>query len=64
VNIHTPPHKAAAGWQQRNMYVIKRHNGTRMDVLAEMEFGMDSYVVDEFPHWRCCRPARDRGVPP
>jgi hypothetical protein len=50
VNIHTPPHKAAAGWQQRNMYVIKRHNGTRMDVLAEMEFGMDSYVVDEFPH--------------
>ena len=49
VTIYTPPGKAAACWQQRNVYVVKRHNGTRLDVLAEMEFGMDSYVVDEFP---------------
>ena len=50
VTIYTPPQKAAACWQQRNMYVVKRHNGTRLDVLAEMEFGMDTYVVDEFPN--------------
>jgi hypothetical protein len=50
VTIYTPPGKAAACWQQRNVYVVKRHNGTRLDVLAEMEFGMDTYVVDEFPN--------------
>ena len=50
VTIYTPPGKAAACWQQRNVYVVKRHNGTRLDVLAEMEFGIDSYVVDEFPN--------------
>jgi hypothetical protein len=50
VTIYTQPGKAAACWQQRNVYVVKRHNGTRLDVLAEMEFGIDSYVVDEFPN--------------
>jgi hypothetical protein len=50
VTIYTQPGKAAACWQQRNMYVVKRHNGTDLDVLAEMEFGMDSYVVDEYPN--------------
>jgi hypothetical protein len=50
VTIYTPPSKAAACWQQRNMYIIKRHNGNQLDVLSQMEFGMDSYVVDEFPN--------------
>jgi hypothetical protein len=50
VTIYTQPGKAAACWQQRNVYLVKRHNGTRLDVLAEMEFGIDSYVVDEFPN--------------
>ena len=50
VTIYTRPNKAAACWQQRNVYVVKRHNGTRLDTMAEMEFGMDTYVVDEFPN--------------
>ncbi len=50
VTIYTPPNKAAACWQQRNVYVVKRHNGIRLDTMAEMEFGMDTYVVDEFPN--------------
>jgi hypothetical protein len=50
VTIYTQQGKAAACWQQRNVYVVKRHNGTRLDTLAEMEFGIDSYVVDEFPN--------------
>jgi hypothetical protein len=51
VTIYTPPGKAAAAWQQRNVYVVMAHNGTRLDLLAQMEFGMDTYVVDEFPNW-------------
>jgi len=49
VTIYTVPGKAAAAWQQRNAYRVKRHRGTELDVVGELEFGMDSYVVDEYP---------------
>jgi hypothetical protein len=49
VTIFTVPGKAAACWQQRNAYRVKRHRGTELDVVGELEFGMDSYVVDEYP---------------
>ena len=49
VTIYTAPGKAAAAWQQRNAYRVKRHRGTELDVVGELEFGMDSYVVDEYP---------------
>jgi len=49
VTIFTVPGKAAACWQQRNAYRVKRHRGTELDVVGELEFGIDSYVVDEYP---------------
>jgi hypothetical protein len=49
VTIFTVPGKAAACWQQRNAYRVKRHRGTALDIVGELEFGMDSYVVDEYP---------------
>ncbi|HSG82068.1 MAG TPA: Vps62-related protein [Gemmatimonadota bacterium] len=49
VTIYTAPGKAAAAWQQRNAYRVKRHRGTELDVVGELEFGMESYVVDEYP---------------
>ena len=49
VTIYTVPGKAAAAWQQRNAYRVKRHRGTELDIIGELEFGMDSYVVDEYP---------------
>jgi hypothetical protein len=49
VTIYTVPGKAAACWQQRNVYRVKRHRGTELDIIGELEFGMDSYVVDEYP---------------
>lgn len=48
-SINTPPGKAAALWQKYNRYVLKRHNGTRLEPVAAWEFGIDSYVTDEYP---------------
>ncbi len=48
-SINTPPHKAAGAWQQFNRYVLYRHNGTRLEPVSSWEFGIDSYVVDEYP---------------
>jgi hypothetical protein len=52
VTVYTVPGKAAACWQQRNAYRVKRHRGTALDIVSELEFGMDSYVVDEYPDER------------
>jgi len=49
VTVYTVPGKAAACWQLRNAYRVKRHRGTALDIVSELEFGMDSYVVDEYP---------------
>lgn len=48
-SINTPPAKAAALWQKFNRYVLKRHNGTQLESVATWEFGIDSYVTDEYP---------------
>ena len=48
-SINTPPGKAAALWQKYNRYVLKRHNGTNLEPVAAWEFGIDSYVTDEYP---------------
>jgi hypothetical protein len=48
-SINTPPGKAAALWQQYNRYILKRHNGTTYEPVAAWEFGIDSYLTDEYP---------------
>jgi hypothetical protein len=48
-SINTPPGKAAALWQKFSRYVLKRHNGTALEPVAAWEFGIDSYVTDEYP---------------
>lgn len=49
-SINTSPGKAAALWQKYNRFVLKRHNGTDLEPVASWEFGIDSYVTDEYPH--------------
>jgi hypothetical protein len=48
-SINTQPGKAAALWQRYNRFVLKRHNGTRLEPVTAWEFGIDSYVTDEYP---------------
>lgn len=48
-SINTPPGKAAALWQKYSRFVLKRHNGTDLEPVATWEFGIDSYVTDEYP---------------
>lgn len=47
--IHTAPGKAAALWQEYNRYVLLRHDGTSLSAVAAWEFGIDSYVTDDYP---------------
>ncbi len=49
VSINVPFNKAAACWQQRNIYRVMRHNKGELDAIADLEFGIDTYVVDEYP---------------
>jgi len=49
-SINTPPGKAAALWQKYNRFVLKRHNGTDLEPVAAWEFGIDSYLTDEYPN--------------
>jgi hypothetical protein len=49
-SINTSPGKAAALWQRYNRFVLKRHNGLRLEPVSAWEFGIDSYVTDEYPH--------------
>jgi len=48
-SINTPPGKAAALWQRFNRYVLYRHNGVDLEPVTSWEFGIDSYVTDEYP---------------
>jgi hypothetical protein len=48
-SINTPPGKAAALWQRFNRYVLYRHNGIDLEPVTSWEFGIDSYVTDEYP---------------
>ncbi|MFO7653186.1 MAG: Vps62-related protein [Candidatus Krumholzibacteriia bacterium] len=48
-SINTAPGKAAAMWQEFNRYVLYRHDGTTLEPVSAWEFGIDSYVTDEYP---------------
>lgn len=43
------PKKAVAIWQRFNRFVLKRHNGTALEPVKVWEFGINSYVTDEYP---------------
>jgi len=48
-SINTAPGTAAACWQKYNRYVLFRHNGVIYEEVYAWEFGIDSYVVDDYP---------------
>lgn len=48
--IYTAPGKAAALWQQFNKFVLKRHNGNKLEIVSSWEFGIDSYLASEYPN--------------
>ncbi|MCW8812226.1 MAG: hypothetical protein OQK65_01730, partial [Chlorobium sp.] len=43
------PGKAVAIWQRWNRYVLKRHNGTSLEPVKAWEFGINSFITDEYP---------------
>ena len=43
------PGKAVAIWQRWNRFVLKRHNGTSMEPVKAWEFGINSFITDEYP---------------
>ena len=49
VDAVTLPGKATAIWQKWTRFIVKRHNGTSLQPVAAWEFGIDSYIIDEFP---------------
>ena len=49
VAIKIPQGKAAACWQQRNKYRVIRHHEGELQTMAELDFGIDTYIVDEYP---------------
>jgi hypothetical protein len=48
-SMNTPPGKAAALWQKFTRYVLYRHVGTQLEPVSTWEYGIDSYVTDEYP---------------
>jgi hypothetical protein len=48
-SIDSPPGKAVAIWQRYNRFVLKRLNGTSLEPVAVWEFGINSFVTDEYP---------------
>ncbi len=48
-SVNVPPGKAAALWQRYNRYILYRHNGTELEPVTSWEFGINSYVVDQYP---------------
>jgi hypothetical protein len=47
--VYTAPGKAAALWQQFNRFILKRHNGNKLEIVSSWEFGIDSYLVSDYP---------------
>lgn len=43
------PGKAVAIWQRYNRLVLKRHNGTTLEPVKAWEFGINSFITDEYP---------------
>jgi hypothetical protein len=44
------PGKAVAIWQRYNRFVLKRHNGTSLEAVKAWEFGINSFITDEYPN--------------
>jgi len=49
VAINVPPGKAAACWQQRSRFRVIRHNKGELQSMAELDYGIDTYAIDEYP---------------
>ena len=47
--IDVLPGKAVAIWQRYNRFVLKRHNGTSLESVKMWEFGINSFITDEYP---------------
>lgn len=47
--VDVPPGKAVAIWQQYNRFILKRHNGNTLEPVKTWEFGINSFVTDEYP---------------
>lgn len=47
--IDVLPGKAVAIWQRYNRFVLKRHNGTSLEPVKAWEFGINSFITDEYP---------------
>ncbi len=50
IHVNIPPGKAAALWQKYNRFVLYRHNGTTLEPVTSWQFGINSYVMDEYPN--------------
>jgi hypothetical protein len=50
-NVTIPPHTAAALWQLIHRFTLKRRNGNVWETVGTpWEIGVDSFVVDQYPH--------------
>lgn len=47
--VYTQPGKAAVLWQQFSRFVLKRHNGNKLEIVSSWDFGTDSYLTSEYP---------------
>jgi len=47
--VSVAPGKAAAKWQEYNLFVLKRHDGTELVPVHAWQMGIESYVDDEYP---------------
>lgn len=47
--LNIPPGKAGAIWQRYNCFVLKRHNGTRLEPVRAWDIGINSFITDEYP---------------
>ncbi len=50
-NVTIPAHSAAALWQLIDRFTLKRRNGNVWETVGSpWEIGVDSFVVDQYPH--------------
>jgi len=47
--ITVPAQRAAALWQQYDRYRLYRHNGNTLELVKTWEFGIESFVSDQYP---------------
>jgi len=48
--LNIPPGKAGAIWQKYTRFVVKRHNTQHLEPVATMDYPMNSFVTDVYPH--------------